>query len=151
MDLGIEGMRNSLVSHALESGLFERVDGHEPANAPGNGLTCSVVLNTIGPARSSGLASTSALVTFRVRVMTNMLTSPVDRIDPLIGEATSALFAAYSGDFTLGDQARCIDLLGQSGTPLSAKTGYLPIGNKEMRLMDTTVPVIVNDAWEQAS
>lgn len=150
MSLGIKEMLGHLVDHASASGLFERVNGHEPKGAPGNGLSCSVFLDTIDPVRSSGLAATSARVAFRVRVMTSMLAEPQDAIDPLIGEATGALMGAYSGDFELGGDARCIDLLGQAGTPLSSKAGYITIDNKLMRLMDTTVPVIVNDAWEQS-
>jgi hypothetical protein len=148
MSLGTKALRDALVSHAQASALFERVNGHDSMNAPGNGLSCSVSLATIDPVQSSGLSASSARVAFMVRVL-GALTEPQDDIDPTIGDATDALMGAYSGDFELGSNARCIDLLGQAGTPLSAKAGYLQIGDKELRLMDITVPIIVNDAWEQ--
>jgi hypothetical protein len=54
-----------------------------------------------------------------------------------------------SGSITLGGTVRMIDLLGIDGTPLSAMAGYLQIDRKVYRVMDLTIPVIVNDMWTQ--
>ncbi len=51
---------NAVVSHAMASGHFEQVNGHEPANPPGHGLTAAVWVDLVEPVRSSGLARTSA-------------------------------------------------------------------------------------------
>ena len=151
MALDISSILDGVVSHAMASGQFERVNQHEPKNAPGNGLTCAIWVDRIAPTTASGLASTSAVVTFRVRLYSGMLQEPQDAIDPNIVLAVDALMTAYSGDFDLGGNVRNVDLLGLAGIPLSAQAGYLNQDNKMFRVMDITLPVIVNDVWGQVA
>lgn len=148
MSLDTKTILDKIISHALAAGLFERVNGHEPKNAPGNGLTAAVWVQTIDSTRS-GLASTSALLVLNVRIYKPMLAEPQDAIDPNVAAAVDALMTAYSGDFQLGDQVRNVDLLGQTGTGLSAQAGYIEQDHKLYRVMTITLPVIVNDVWEQ--
>lgn len=138
----------ALVSHTAALGFFARVNQHEPKNAPGSGLTSAIWAQDIRPHRS-GLASTTVRVEWRQRLYTNMLAQPADAIDPALLDATCALMAEYSFHFTLGGLVRSVDLLGEAGNPLSAKAGYLPIDNKLFRIMDITLPVIINDAFAQ--
>lgn len=150
--MNIEAILDGLVSHAMQLGLFERVNQHEPKNAPGNGLTCAVFVSSIDPVPTgSGMVSTTGRVAFVMRLYSNMLQEPQDMIDPNLVKAVDALMIALSGDFELGGNARNIDLLGQTGMFLSAKSGYLDIDRKIYRVMDISVPVIVNDLWEQAA
>lgn len=148
--LDVGNIIDALVSHAMASGYFERVNGHEPKNSPGNGLTAAAWLDTIGPAlATSGLSITSARLVFNLRIYSNMLADPQDGIDPAVGAAVDALFTAYNGDFELGGTARCIDILGQSGPPLSGKAGYISQDGKMFRCMTINIPVIRNDVWSQ--
>ena len=141
-----------LTSHGESQGLFESVNGHEPKSAPGKGLSYSVFCDRIGPVPiGSGLASTSGVVTFMGRIYCAMLREPVDDIETDTLNAVHALLTAYSGDFEMGANVRCIDLLGQTGQALSARAGYLTIDNKVFRVMDITIPVIIDDLWEQAA
>lgn len=150
MSLDSVALFTAMESHALESGLFERVNGHEPKAAPGNGLTAAVWSQRIVPVpRGSGLKYTSGLVTFYLRIYQNMLMQPQDSIDPLVLNAVDVLFAAYSRDFTLGGLVRNVDLLGSTGTSLSAEAGYINQDGKMFRAMTLTVPLIINDLWEQ--
>lgn len=150
MPLNTGAIINAVQSHAMASGLFERVNGHEPKNAPGNGITAAVWADAILPVPAgSGLAKTTARLVLNVRVYTNMLAEPQDAIDPAVCDAVDALMAAYSGDFELGGLVRNVDLLGQSGPPLSAQAGYIPQDGKLYRAMTITLPVIVSDVWEQ--
>lgn len=145
---------NAITSHAQAAGLFERVNGHEPKNAPGKGLTAAVWIQRIEPlAMASGLAATSARLIVNVRIYSPMLMEPQDAIDPNIADAVSALFTAYSGDFDLGSVTgvRNIDLLGQFGSALQAEAGYLEQDKTVYRVMTITLPVIVNDTWEQVA
>jgi hypothetical protein len=149
MALDVDGITDALVSHALASGWFERVNGHEPKNQPGNGLSAAVWAARVGPVLSSGLASTSAVVTFNIRLYTPMIQEPQDAIDPTMLNALSALLAAYGGDFTLGGLVREVDLLGANGAALSAEAGYLTQDQRQFRVFTITAPLIVNDAWDQ--
>lgn len=132
---------------------FDRVNRHEPKDAPGRGLTAAIWVDSIEPARGrSGLASTTARVTFNIRIYTSMLQEPQDMIDPSMMEACDKLMEALAGDFELGGDVAFIDLLGATqGHPLQAESGYININNKVYRVLTMTVPVIVNDAWTQAS
>ncbi len=149
-DAGVQDIFDRVVSHALKQGRFERVNQHEPKNAPGKGLTCAVWVDYIGPALSSGLAVTSALLVLMVRVYSAFMQEPVDSIDPNAVSAVSALMGAYSGDFDLGQTIRAIDLLGMTGRTLSAQAGYIEIDRKIYRVMTIQMPIIINDAWAQA-
>lgn len=139
-------------SHALASGLFDRAPGHEPKSKPGTGLTCAVWVQR-GPtpvAARSGLAATSVRLILNVRVYTSMLADPQDEIDPRVVEAVDTLMATYNGDYTLGGLVAEVDVLGAHGIQLDAVAGYLQQDGAIYRVMTITLPVIINNAWEQS-
>jgi len=140
----------AMQSHALASGYFERVNKHEPKNAPPAGLSAAIWVDYLGPAES-GLASTSTVVRFNVRIYQNMIAEPQDAIDPAMLTATAALMEDYSGDFTLGGNVRNVDLLGSTGSPLQARAGYINQDGQMMRTMTIEVPTVINDQWSQAA
>lgn len=149
--MNIAGITDALISHAAATGYFERLNGHEPKNrnAVGPGLTASIWLQALAPVKASGLASTSGRLEYTLRIYTPMTAEPQDGIDPAVLAAADAMFAAYSGDFTLGGLVRFVDLLGAHGTPLSAQAGYLDLSGVMYRVFDLTVPLIINDLWNQ--
>jgi hypothetical protein len=150
VSLDTTGIMNAAVSHALALGHFERVNGHEPASAPGSGLTGAVWVQEIGPVPSgSGLRATTARLVLNVRIYTSMLQEPADAIDPNMLTAVDALMSAYSGDFDLGGLVRNVDLLGQTGASLSGQAGYISQDNVLYRVFTITLPMIINDVWTQ--
>jgi hypothetical protein len=144
---------DSIVSHALALGRFDRVNGAEPRNAPGPGLTAAVWNQHVGPAQGqSGLASTSALLVFNVRLYSSADASPADAIDPNMMTAEAELIDAYTGDFTFGGLIEYVDLLGSTSPGgLHSDAGYLQMDAKTFRVRTITVPVIVADVWSQSS
>lgn len=152
MGLNSQDLIDRIASHAAATGYFDKVNQHEPKSKPGRGITGAVWIDRIEPARAqSGLISTSVRVVFNVRIYTNMLQQPQDAIDPNVMEAADVLFAAYTSDFTLGDDSRFIDLLGMTqGHELFCQSGYINIDNMVYRVLTLTVPVVVRDAWTQA-
>jgi hypothetical protein len=152
MSLDLQAIVDGATSHALALGWFDNVNGHEPRSAPGHGLTAGVWLDQItAVAARSGLASTSARVVLTVRVYSPMLAEPTDEIDPHMTSAVDALMRAYAGDFTLGDTIANVDLLGAHGEPLSGRAGYLrfPGSDAEFRIFTITLPMIIDDLWDQ--
>jgi len=142
---------NAVASHLLSTGLFERVNGHEPKSAPGNGLSAAVWVRRMRPTTAfTALAQTSTAITFTVRLYSNMLQEPQDAIDPQLMDASDKVFELLSGDFTLGDAVDFVDLLGQTGESLSAESGYVSISNTMYRVIDITVPMVIGDAWTQS-
>lgn len=150
MSLNLGAILDPVISHALTLGVFDAVNAHEPESAPGCGLTAAVWVDRVAPIPAgSGLAATSALIVLNVRGYTSMLAEPADAIDPRLVDAMSALIGAYSGDFQLDGQVRCVDLLGMSGTALLAQAGYLQQDARVYRVMTITLPLIVDNVWEQ--
>jgi len=143
---------SALESHAAGSGQIERVNAHEVVSQPGSGISAAIWPQRLTPATGkSGLASTSIRVEFTVRLMSSALQQPQDGIDPAMIDAAATLMTAYSGDFTLGGLVRDVDLLGHSGTPLSWNAGYLKLTDGgTSRVIDLTVPLILNDQFDQA-
>ena len=140
-----------LESHAMGLGVFERVNSHEPANAPRTGIHSAIWLESLVRGRAmSGLAATTGVLVFNNRLYSNLQQEPRDDIDIGMLDALNALLEAYSADFTLGGLVRQVDLLGQSGTSLAAHAGYVKQSDQMLRVMTITVPLIVNDLWDQA-
>jgi hypothetical protein len=148
--LNVIGLRDTLLSHALASGLFDNVAGHEPKASPGNGVYAALWVQEIGVAAGrSGLTATAIRVEYSIRIGTNMLGERQDDIDPAVMVAAASLVLAYSGDFQLGGFADQVDLLGAYGAPLAARAGYLNQDGVLYRVMVVTVPVIVDDVFTQ--
>ena len=153
--LNAASIQDKLYSHCARTGVFDTVNGHEVKNAPGKGTHAELFLDTIDPIQASGLSSTSVRLAWKIRISTDMLSEPQDDIDPRIANAADVVFSSLHNDFQLNDDAvddvRAIDLLGMNGPPLAAKAGYINRDNKQYRVMDVTVPVVLNDVWSQAS
>lgn len=149
--LDCQSYTDSLVSLAAATGLFVKVNAHEPANAPNAGLTASVWVDSIDPVpRVSGLNETAVRITFNIRIYQTLLAESLDAIDPAIIAAVDALMAALSSEFALAGTVMEVDLLGAYGTPLAAKAGYLNTASQPMRVVTITVPLVVDNVWGQA-
>jgi hypothetical protein len=140
----------ALVSEAQQLGCFEQVIQHEPKNAPTSLPACAIWWQVIRPARTSGLASVSGVVSFRARIYeTAMLAEPPDAVDPGLLAHTGLLMAALSEGFTFGGTVREVDLLGAEGESLSAESGFIAHDSRTFRVAELTVPVVINDLWDE--
>lgn len=159
MSLNVGPYVNELADIASRSGLFDNVLKHEPFSAPDTqGLTCAVIGSSIVGIEMSGLASLSARVEFRVRILTGMLTEPLDAIDTVLMNAAGEYMGGLVSAFTLGGIARNIDLLGADGEALRTELGYMSIGgggaqsgNRMYRVADVLTPIVINDCWEMVA
>lgn len=152
MTINTQAIIDALASYAMASGHFDRVNAHEPKNAPGNGLSCAIWMDGINPLpERSGLAATAARLVFNVRVYQNFISEPQDAIDPRLVAAVDALMTAYSGDYDLGGTVAEVDLLGNYGVALAGQAGYLNQDSRIYRVFTLTVPVVVNDTFTQAA
>lgn len=153
----VMGFYSAVVDTAkqLQPGVFARVNGHEPRSAPGAQSSCSFWISNIRPfPRRSPLNKVSGLVVVSGRIYrasTGANEQELDAIDPELTTAACTLMAAYSGGFTLGGQVAAVDLLGQSGTALEAQAAYVPMENKQYRVMELTIPSLIDDMWTEAA
>jgi hypothetical protein len=72
-------------------------------------------------------------------------------IEALVLYATHRLMKVLSNDFELDRMVRNIDLLGQTGNRMHADYGYLPVESTWYRIGEITLPLIINDVYEQVS
>lgn len=143
------GLFNAVVSHAMRSGLFETVSGHEAMNAPANGIHYEVWGGPIRPI-TSGLNITSARIVIQGRIKINMNREPRDSVETDLLYTTDRMLASYTGQFQLAlDDVRSIDVMGANGIMLEARPGYIDQDNHLFRICDITIPILVNDCWEQ--
>ena len=149
MALDIVGIQDQLVSHALATGYFDSVNETKIDEPTGGGnITVGIWADDITPLRSSGLASVSVRIVFKVRIFTSTEAAPESYVERVMIEAATALWSAYAGDFELGGEARAIDLLGMAGQPLACNAHYMNLSGVIHRVMDLTVPVLVNDVFD---
>lgn len=152
MSLDIRSILDAVRSHAMKTGRFERVEGHELLHPVGHGLAVGVWPDLIRPT-TSGLASISVLVVVKVRLYGSVMPRPADEIDQQMVDAANDLMNAYSGNLRLGLAAmRSVDVFGSAGVPLKLQAGYLPVGEGLLqRTIDLDLPLILNDVWEQVA
>ena len=140
---------DALVSHAMTLAQFKSVETVEARNGPGQGISLAIFFEELTPVGSeSGLKSASVRMQFNARLYSPLVRGNPDQIDPDLVAATDALMAAYCADFTLGGLVRQVDIYGSTGQSLQARSGYLPLDETEYRIVDITVPLIINDAWD---
>lgn len=150
--MDVLGITDAIISHAMASGRFEQVNGHEPKDAPTTGgLTCAVWVDRVTPqGAASSLGSVSAVLVYNVRIYASAVAEPLDAIDPDMLAAVDDLCSAYVGDFELGGLVRNVDVFGQFGNPLDVRAGYLQQDGALYRVLTIALPVIVNDLWTEA-
>lgn len=149
--IDITTILDKVASHAMATGLFERVNTHESSNPPGNGLTCEIWSDLIRPIQGSGLDSVSVTVLFMVRIRMPSQTEPADEIDPAMVRAVDTLCAAYVADFTLDESVRHVDIFAIYGQGLEARAGWLiQDTSTQYRIVDIFLPLIVDNVWTEA-
>jgi hypothetical protein len=147
-------LTDALTTHALRLGYFDRVNKSEPKRAPDYGLTAAIWPQNLVPAPlNHGLAATTAVATYVARIYQPMLQEPLDMIEANMMRATAALMGALSADFRLADadgpDVRNIDLLGAVSPGLTSVAGYLDVDRSKYRVMDISIPIVINDVFEQ--
>jgi hypothetical protein len=155
---GLGNAYGSLLDLVAGIGLGNEVIDHEPLSAPdGEGvIACVFPSDPMGPlAESSGLAAADARLVLTVRLMYDAMVQPQGvmprgrEIELL--EAFDRLMDALCADLTLGGDARSIDVLGESGEGLAGQFGYATIDRTTFRIVDVTVPVMINNVWTYGS
>jgi hypothetical protein len=152
--MGVEwqAIQDEFISIAQRSGHFDTYQGHEAKNAPGNGIHFEVVYGGKKPAKG-GLSSTSVVVTYLLRVACPMTREPLDLIDVDLCKAADAIWDGVHGGYRFDNISgvRCGDLLGSEGDSMTDQSGYITYGQNAMyRVIEIRVPVIINDAYNQA-
>lgn len=143
-----KALLQAVQSHAQELGIFTgNVSVHAPLSTPPNDLACWITVESAQPVVSSGLSAVSIRVTLLIHVTMSLNSRPLDNVDPAVLGAAAALMNAYAGDFTLGGLVREVEIFGG----LKAQAGYVMFEGNPLRTAEITLPVIVNDAWQEVA
>jgi hypothetical protein len=150
----VEGIQAAICAAGLRTAYVDTFDDHEPREAPNQGVHAACWLLSVKPVgpRVSGLGSAGTVVTYLVRLYMSANKStnvPYGEIESQMKRATAALYAQYIGDFTLGGRVRNVDIFGHSSPGLSADAGYAKFDGADFRIMTITLPLIVNDEYEE--
>lgn len=147
----ISDILDAVMSDVQMSNYFKSVNSVEPKRAPNTEMTAAIWVVSVDPiALASGLAATSARLVFNLRMYQNMLSKPEDMIDPRMTKALSNIMRRYHDNYDFDGIIRNVDVFGQYGVALSAQSGYLEVDKINYRIIDLTIPCIVNDVWTQS-
>lgn len=148
-------VQTALVDHALTTGLFGQVNGHEPKNVPGELPTLSLFTSGVRPARTSGLTATSIVLEFTGRVTGPGMVGDLDEVERVVMGAALGYWAALVADLDLGLDALTLpapvtmwglDPRGAHGTPTRVEPGYLVQDSTMLRAATLTIPIVLDDA-----
>lgn len=149
--INTKDVTDRLVSHIMTTKRFSRVNTSENRSVT-NGLTAEVWFQRLSPVgEQSGLASVTVRLEYTIRIRTQLPRGNSDQIDPEILAAVDDLLNRYSTHFTLGGVVKEVDIFGANGEGLESNSGYVKIDDVDFRVVDITLPVIINDVWEEVA
>lgn len=143
---------SDLEGHAMRSGYFTNVNGHEPKSPAvlADQINLFFWSGPLQPVLSSGLNMISFRWEIIARTFTRADSEPGDAIDPAVVTATLAFVSSLAAAFSLNEQVRHVDFYGSDGEQLSATPGYYDYGDATYRCMDITIPLVINDVMAVA-
>ena len=92
------------------------------------------------------LNGTIELHVILIRLYRDMLAEPQKSIEIDLATAAQRIQADIAGEYDLGGSIRSVDVGGSYGEPLRTDWGYVTISNTMYRIVDITVPLLVDDS-----
>jgi hypothetical protein len=131
--------------------VFDAVYPGEPKSKPTDkGLHLTIFFNRWQQcATRSGLSVTSIVAVWNLRVGLPMLAQSVGEVERQVVTGTDRVVESLNGDFTLGGLVAGVDIFGMSGIGMSGRAGYLNHDGTLFRVINTEVPLLFDDVWEQ--
>ena len=76
----------------------------------------------------------------------DLLAEPADRVETDLAKVVSKYINLILADSNLGGTIKTIDVAGMSGEAVGARWGIVTIDNKMFRVVDITIPCLVDDS-----
>jgi hypothetical protein len=147
--INVTTLTAKVVAHAMSTKRFSRVNTSENRSVS-KGLSAELWFQRLTPiGAQSGLASVTVRVEFTLRIRSELPRGNSDQIDPEILKAVDDLLNRYCTNFTLGGAVKEVDIFGANGAGLESNAGYIKIDDVDYRVVDITLPLIINDVWEE--
>lgn len=141
----IRSTLKAVQNYLAASGWVRTAQVGEPKSPPGEGVTAAVFMSNWSVAQLT-LSTTIEVHTVTLRFYRNMLQTPTEDIEFELARILSEVTSDLLGEFDLGATIRNVDAGGQYGQGLSARWGYVDVGGTLYRLVDLTLPLIVDDS-----
>jgi hypothetical protein len=138
--------------HAMETyvqklGLFQTVQIGEPKQSLSQGLHAAIYMQSVGInlVYAGGDTRENHVVTLRVyQDMLAERSDPQLNLESDMASVLSKVMEGMLGDTDLESTVMSIDAAGIDGASMSANFGYTDVGGSMYRVIDVTVPLIVN-------
>ena len=141
----IKSSLQAISSYIQASGYVQKSTIGEPESPPTERLAASVYMGNTAIV-SLTLNTTIEVHTVIVRFYMDMLREPTEQIEFKLAEVVSGIFNDLLGEYDLGATIRNIDAAGSHGTSLGAVWGYTDVGGKMFRVVDLSIPLLVDDS-----
>lgn len=153
MAFNISNTLDVLLSHVAASGHVSSNSMGEPIEPPsGDKLHGSVYMRSTTVQILYGDGGTQELHVAVARLYRPVMREPTDQGERELAIATSELMQDFAQDFTLGGTVREIDLAGgQGGEAMGAEWGHVVIKDLMYRVVDITVPIVIDDSAAAAA
>tara|TARA_R110000751_G_scaffold260263_2_gene359590 strand:- start:212 stop:685 length:474 start_codon:yes stop_codon:yes gene_type:complete len=147
MAFDIGNTLHAIETYILKLGLFQAVIIGEPKSPPGQGFYAAIWMQSVAISMiyAGGDTRESHVVTLRVyRDMLAENSEPALNLESEMASLLSKLMESLLGDTDLESTVMSIDAAGMDGSPMSAAFGYVDIGGTMYRIVDISIPMIVN-------
>lgn len=142
----------NLQTDLRNTGLFTAVLIGEPFSPPESptpyAVTAALFWEAWNPTQVT-LSTTIDVWTLTVRIYARPGMNPADAeaVEKALAKSYSTVAATLAGNFTLGGTVRAIDWVGEeAGHHVGAKWGHLVISGTIFKVVDLSVPLIVDDS-----
>ena len=138
--------------HAVETyvqnlGLFSSVQIGEPKQATGQGLHVALYMESVSIVMIYVGGETRESHVVQLRVYKDMLAEypdPQNNLESELASVVSKLMSNLLGDTDLESSIMSIDAGGMDGASMTATYGYVSVGGQMYRVVDISIPLIVN-------
>lgn len=138
-----------VLSHLSTQGSIKRAQVGEPKSPPIDVLTACIIMDGIRTP-TTVLDARVLVYDVTVRLYRNFLDDGT-RTEQEMARAVGEVMEAFAGDFTLGGNARAVDIGGMYGRGVEATWGHVDMSGTIFRVADITVPIIIDPAAEFAA
>ena len=144
MPFNIKATLEAVQNHLLKGAYLKKVQIGEPKAPPSEPLAAALFMNRVGIVLIFAGGDTRESHVVTLRVYRDMLAEPQESIELDLALAVSDLSSDLLGEFDLGATIMSIDAAGAHGTPYGAEWGYVDVGGRMYRIVDVTIPLIVD-------
>ncbi len=147
MPFKIKSTMESILSKVKASGFvgFAQIgEPKGPVPVNGNKLSAAVIFVN-STVVANVLDNPIEMHTVMVRLYGDWLDEPREGSELLLADAASDLMASVAGNYTLGSTIRNVSI-GEYGQTIGAEAGQIIITDKWYKIIDITIPCIVDDS-----